>query len=86
MERFNVKNLKFLEEKMFKTVHFCVTVVRSAAVVKKLQKEHNFDVRYEDELLQQVIDFVMLRTLSNQQICQEILEMHTIDLTELAAL
>lgn len=69
---------------MFKPVHMLVTVVRSTKIIKTLQHEYNFATQPDEKFIQLVIDFVMLRTLSNEQIVNEIMEMHTINLKDLA--
>lgn len=69
---------------MFKTVHMTVTFIRAARIVKALQNEYNFDIRYDGPTQQTVIDFVIQRRLSNRQIINEIMEMHTINLNDLA--
>lgn len=67
-----------------KTIHFLVTLARSAHVIVELKKKHNFDIRYDDETMGMVVDFVFLRTLSDKEIVKEIMEMHTINLKDLA--
>lgn len=70
---------------LFKAPHAIVTLVRSTKIIKDLQRESNFDIRYDEPTMQTVIDLVMLRKLNNKQIKQEILEMHTINLKDLAS-
>ena len=64
---------------MFKTPHMIVTLYRSYKIIQRLHKERNFNVKKEGALMQQIIDFVMLRTLTNDQIINEVMEMHTIE-------
>lgn len=65
---------------MFKTPHMIVTLFRTYKIIQRLHKERNFNVKHEEDLQQQIIDFVMLRTLTNDQIINEVMEMHTIEL------
>lgn len=65
---------------MFKTPHMIVTLFRTYKIIQRLHKERNFNVKYEEELQQQIIDIVMQRKLSNDEIINEVMEMHTIEL------
>lgn len=70
---------------LFKVPHAAVTLVRCTKIIRALHRENNFDIRYDEPTMQTVIDLVMMRKLNNQEIQKEILEMHTINLEELAA-
>jgi hypothetical protein len=64
-------------------LHFLVTVIRATLIIKRLHSKYNFvHAKTDDETMQLVVDLVMLRTLSNDEICKEIIEMHSVDLRE----
>jgi hypothetical protein len=56
------------------------TLYRSTVVIKRLHKERNFNVKNDGPTMQTVIDYVMQRTLTNDEIIKEIIEAHTIEL------
>jgi len=65
---------------MLKTPHMIVTLYRAYKVINRLHKERNFNVKNEGDLMQQIVDMIMLRTLTNDEIIGEIMQMHTIEL------
>ena len=68
---------------LLKTPHAIVTLYRTTRIIQRLHKERNFNVKADGEAMQQLIDFVMLRTLSNDEIIEQFMDMHTIELIEL---
>lgn len=63
---------------MFKAIHMAVTMYRTNKIAKMLKEVHNFEIRNDMATVDLVIKFVMVRTLSDEQIVKEIMEMHTI--------
>ncbi len=68
---------------ILKTPHMLVTLYRSYRIIEELHKERNFNVKNDGETMQLIIDLVKQRTLTNKQIKQEVMEIHTIEMIEL---
>jgi hypothetical protein len=65
---------------MFKTAHMIVTLYRSTRIIQRLHKERNFNVKAEGDLMQQILDQVMSRTQTDDQIIHSVMLEHTIEL------
>ena len=64
---------------MFKTPHMLVTLYRSTRVIQRLHKERNFNVKNEGDLMNQIVEKVVSRKLTNDQIINEVIADHTIE-------
>ena len=65
---------------MFKTAHMLVTLYRSAKIIKRLHKERNFNVKNDNEAMNDIVDKVMSRTQTDDQIIHRVILEHTIEL------
>ncbi len=65
---------------MFKAAHMLVTLYRSTRIIQRLHKERNFNVKNEGDLMNQIIDKVMFRTQTDDQIIHSVMLEHTIEL------
>ncbi len=74
----NKTNLERIKP-MFKTPHMLVTLYRSTRVIQRLHKERNFNVKNEGDLMNQIVEKVVSRKLTNDQIINEVIADHTIE-------
>lgn len=65
---------------MFKTAHMIVTLYRSTKIIKRLHKERNFNVKNDGNAMDNIIDKVMSRTQTDDQIIHSVMLEHTIEL------
>lgn len=65
---------------MFKTGHMIVTIYRATKIIKRLHKERNFNVKNDGDVMQGIVDKVMLRTQTDDQIIHSVMLEHTIEL------
>ena len=63
---------------MFKTAHMIVTIYRSTKIINRLHKERNFNVKNEGDLMDQILERVMSRTQTDDQIIHSVMLEHTI--------
>lgn len=67
--------MSIIEKFLPKTTQF----IRFAKIVKALKKENNFEC--DEDTVKSIIDMIRVSNLSNEQIQNEVLEMHIFEVT-----
>ena len=64
------------DDKMFKTLHMVITIIRTKQIAEMLLKDYNINIMNANDMraTELVFNIVMARTLSNRQIAKEVFE------------